>query len=332
MPDLPPAHRIELAPFVGLEGNREDSVALSVHHGGEGPAVVLCHGFPELAYSWRKQYQPLVNAGFHAIVPDQRGYGASDSPLEAERYDIDHLSADLVHLLDALEIEKAVFVGHDWGGFVAWAMPILHPDRTAGVIGVNTPYLARPPMAPTQALSLAVGGAAEKMYILWFQEPGVAEGVLDANPRLVFEKLMRRSLSLEEMQARIAERGGDMNPFRQLEAMPEHGEALLSQEELEFYTEAFSKSGFRGGISWYRNFDRNWEQHPEIGERKIDHPALMITSEWDMALPPAMAADMPSRCNDLETGMIEKCGHWTQQEKPEELNRIMIDWLQKRFA
>lgn len=332
MSSLPPARRIQLAPNLGPEGQEEEALSLSVHEGGAGTAIVLCHGFPELAYSWRKQYQPLVNAGFRVIVPDQRGYGASDSPVGSELYDIDHLTGDLVHLLDSLEIEKAIFVGHDWGGFVAWAMPILHPERTAGVIGVNTPYLGRSPMPPTQALSLAVGGATEKMYILWFQEIGIAEQVLDRNPRIVFEKLMRRALPAEEMMADMAERGGDMNPFRQLESLPERGESLLSEEELLFYTRAFSESGFRGGVSWYRNFDRNWAQHPEIGTQKIDHPALMVTAEWDMALQPSMAADMPSRCNDLETVMIPQCGHWTQQEKPEELNKIMIDWLQKRFG
>ena len=329
---LPPARSILLAPFVDSDGREEDRLSLSVHEGGEGPAVVLCHGFPELAYSWRKQYQPLVEAGFRAIVPDQRGYGASDCPQGSDAYDIDHLCTDLVHLLDELQIEKAIFVGHDWGGFVAWAMPILFPGRTAGVIGVNTPYMARSPIAPTQAFSLAVGGETEKMYILWFQEPGVAEGVLDQSPRLVFEKLMRKARPIEEVQAQVAEGGGDMNPFRQLDSIPITGEVLLSDEELDFYANAFGKSGFRGGISWYRNFDRNWERHPKIGVQKIDHPTLMITAEWDMALRPAMAADMPTRCTDLEMFMISECGHWTQQEKPDELNNLMIDWLKRRFT
>ena len=329
---LPPPRSIRLAPFVDADGHKEDPISLSVHEGGEGPAVVLCHGFPELAYSWRNQYQPMVDAGFRVIVPDQRGYGGSDCPEGSDAYDIEHLCTDLVHLLDGLEIEKAVFVGHDWGGFVAWAMPILFPERTAGVIGVNTPYLARSPIAPTQGLSLAVGGEIEKMYILWFQEPGVAEGVLDQNPRLVFEKLMRRARPIQEVMAQLGENEGDMNPFRRLDSMPTRGEALLSEDELDFYTNAFSKSGFRGGVSWYRNFDRNWERHPEVGVRKIEHPSLMITAEWDMALQPAMAADMPTRCTDLETIMISECGHWTQQEKPEEFNELMIDWLKRRFS
>ncbi|MDG2335924.1 MAG: alpha/beta hydrolase [Myxococcota bacterium] len=332
MSALPPPSRIQLAPQQGADGSLEPPISLSVHEGGQGPAIVLLHGFPELAFSWRKQFQPLVDAGFRTIVPDQRGYGASDAPRGSQHYDMAHLTGDLVHLLDALEIEKAIFAGHDWGGFVAWAMPVLHPDRTAGVIGVNTPYLPRSPIPPTQALSFAAGGDVDKIYILWFQEPGVAESVLDQNPRIVFEKLMRRSIPMEEMQARVAEGDGDMNPFRRLKELPETGAVLLSEEELDFYTQAFTQSGFHGGISWYRNFDRNWEQHPEFGVQKISHPSLMITAENDMALQPALAADMPSRCEDLETIMISQCGHWTQQEKPEELNRLMIDWLTKRFG
>jgi pimeloyl-ACP methyl ester carboxylesterase len=329
---LPPATSIQLAPTQDEAGRAEPPITLSVHEGGEGPAVVLCHGFPELAYSWRHQYQPLVDAGFRVVVPDQRGYGASDAPAGIETYDMDHLTGDLVHLLDALEIEKAVFAGHDWGGFVAWAMPILHPERTLGVIGVNTPYMARTPIAPTQAMSMITGGDVDKLYILWFQEPGVAEGVLDVEPRLMFEKLMRRMGSPAEMTTRAGGSDGDMNPFRRLPELELVGEPLLDEEELAYYSDTFAKSGFRGGISWYRNFDRNWERHPEIGVARIEHPALMITAQWDMALPPAMAADMPDRCGDLETHQVDQCGHWTQQEKPEELSSLMVTWLKARFG
>ena len=311
---------------------KEAALSLSVHEGGTGPAVVLCHGFPELAWSWRHQYQPLIDAGFRVIIPNQRGYDGSTSPEGIEAYDLEHLTGDLVGLLDALDIEQAIFVGHDWGGFVAWAMPILHPTRTLGVIGVNTPYSARSALPPTQILGMMAGEDKGSIYILWFQEPGVAESVLDANPSLVFEKLMRRARSPAEMMAAMANTQADMNPFRRLETLPATGDELLDAAELETYVQAFTRSGFRGGVSWYRNFDRNWEKHPEIGVQKIEHPALMITAEWDLVLSPAMAADMPSRCDDLETVMIPECGHWTQQEKPEELNRLMIDWLKRRFG
>lgn len=301
-------------------------LTLSVHEAGSGPAVVLCHGFPELAYSWRHQLAALAEAGFRAIAPDQRGYGASDAPAAVEAYDLEHLCGDLVQLLDALEIERAVFAGHDWGGFVAWGMPVLHPDRTAGVIGVNTPYV---PFPPTEVLRNLVPDD-ERLYILWFQKPGVAESILDRNPRLCFEKLMRRGVP--QVGAGMLEPNVDANPFRRLEELEPAGPTLLAPEELDYYAHAYQASGFRGGINWYRNIDRNRARFPEIGTRKLDLPCLMITSEWDPALRPEMAAGMPQVCSDLEMHNLEACGHWTQQEKPAELNRLMIEWLKRRFA
>jgi microsomal epoxide hydrolase len=301
-------------------------LTLSVHEAGSGPAVVLCHGFPELAYSWRHQLAALADAGFRAIAPDQRGYGGSDAPEPVEAYDLEQLCGDLVALLDALEIERAVFAGHDWGGFVAWGMPLLHPERTAGVIGVNTPYVP----FPTTDLLRAAFPDEEKLYILWFQKPGVAESVLDRNPRLCFEKLMRRGAEPSEPGGMLAV--ADANPFRRLEEMEPVGARLLSDEELDYYARAYEKRGFRGGINWYRNIDRNMQRFPEIGQRHLELPCLMVTAEWDMALRPEMAAGMPAVCGDLEMHQIAACGHWTQQEKPDELNRVMLDWLGRRFA
>ncbi|MAE96585.1 MAG: epoxide hydrolase [Deltaproteobacteria bacterium] len=328
-PRFPEPHPVALAPQEGAGGG----VSLSVHHAGEGPAVVLCHGFPELAYSWRRQFGPLVDAGFRVIAPDQRGYGGSDRPEGSEAYDLEHLTGDLVALLDALEIEKAIFCGHDWGGFVVWAMPLLHPDRTAGVIGVNTPYTPRGPKPPTEMMRLLVGGRDERMYILWFQERGVAEAVLDGQVRLAFEKLMSVPMDPAEAATRMLGEDGqlDMNPFRRLEELPQR-EGLLTPEELDVFVETFERTGFRGGIEWYRNFDRNWERLPQMGASPIQVPSLMVTAEWDGALRPEMAAGMPALVPDLEMRQIAKCGHWTQQEKPEELNRILTDWLVRRFG
>ncbi len=325
--------RIELPARAGPAGASEGPIVLSTYVAGpvDGPAIVLCHGFPELAYSWRHQVSALSDAGFRVIAPDQRGYGASDCPSDIESYKLSHLTADMVALLDALGIERAVFVGHDWGGFIVWAMPILYPERTAGVIGVNTPYTAFP---TTQMMRLAFP-EDDKMYILWFQKPGIAEAILDRDPRLLFEKLMRRATAPAETLAERAAKGGlaaDANPFRRLADLPSVGEPLLDEEELSVYTTAFARSGFRGGVNWYRNIDRNAADHPEVGTQKLDLPCLMVTAEWDAALPPSAAAGMPALCSDLETKMIEGCGHWTQQEKPAELNRIMIDWLKRRFA
>jgi pimeloyl-ACP methyl ester carboxylesterase len=280
-----PARRIPLPPR-NDDTASEPEIALSVHEQGRGPAVVLCHGFPELAFSWRHQLPALAEAGFRAIAPDQRGYGQSSRPEPIEAYDLVHLTGDLVGLLDALEIEKAVFVGHDWG----------------------------------------------KMYILWFQEPGVAEAVLTRDVRLLFERLKRHGVAPEVIAARVLESGElDMNPFRRLSEIEPLGEPLLSPEELEVFVSSFTRSGFAGPVNWYRNFDRNWEIVPEVGTDKIEVPSLMVTAAWDPVLRPEMAAGMPALVPDLETRRIEECGHWTQQEKPGELNRILVDWLSRRM-
>ena len=331
MTQLPPPQSVALPAGVTPRGVALDPITLSVHEAGpqDGPAVVLCHGFPELAYSWRHQVPALAEAGFRVLVPDQRGYGASDRPEAIEAYSLDYLMGDLVRLLDAHEIEQAVFVGHDWGGFVAWGMPVVYPGRTAGVVGVNTPNMALP---QTSLMRMAVPDE-DKLYVLWFQQPGVAEGVLDGQVSLVFEKLMRAGSAPEQRPGPAAAGGEiDANPFRRLEELPDFGEPILDAEELAVYVRAFEQSGFRGGINWYRNIDRNAEAHPTVGSQKLELPCLMVTAEWDMALRPELAAGMPATCSDLEIHGIEGCGHWTQQEKPDELNAILVDWLVRRFA
>jgi pimeloyl-ACP methyl ester carboxylesterase len=328
MKAFPPAHRVELPEHLGARGSDIAAIELSVHEAGAGPAVVMCHGFPELAYSWRHQLATLAEAGFRAIVPDMRGYGASDSPDAIEDFDLEHLTADVVGLLDALDIEKAVISGHDWGGFVAWAMPVLYPERTLGVIGVNTPNFP----FPTTARYRSMVDADDKVYILWFQESGVAEAFLDKRTGIVFEKLMRRGVPPEQALAQAQRDGVDFNPFLRIDAIGSIGEPLLTPAELDYYTRAYQNTGFRGGINWYRNIDRNAERLPEVGTTKLHLPSLMITAEWDPAIPPALAAGMPEICSDLEMHMIEGCGHWTQQEKPEELSALMLDWLTRRFG
>ena len=313
MAEFPKAQRVDVG-----------EVSLDVHEAGEGLAVVLCHGFPELAYSWRHQISALADAGYHVLAPDQRGYGGSDRPNRIEDYDLVHLTNDLVGLLDAKGIEKAVFAGHDWGGFVAWAMPILHPDRCLGVIGVNTPYV----QFPTTAMLKLAFPDPEKLYILWFQEPGVAEAVLEANCRAIFEKMMRHSQKPEV--ASIAELG-DANPFRRINELEEFGPVMLAGDEIQVYVDGFTKSGFFGPVSWYRNIDRNVELVPGIGTQVLELPTLMVTAEWDAALPPAMADGMPAVCKDYERVDVAESGHWTQQDKPEALNRAMIDWLGRKF-
>jgi len=323
-PTWPQGRAIKLAPRAN-----QPSISLIVHETGQGPAVVFCHGFPELAYSWRHQLPAVAAAGFRAIAPDQRGYAESSAPPAVTDYGLTELTEDMAGLLDALKIDRAIFAGHDWGGFVAWAMPVLYPERTAGVIGVCTPYMAMP---QTSLMRTLVNGKDERMYILWFQEPGRAESVMDPKARLIFDRLMRAPVEPAEAARRMMASGElDMNPFRRIEELKPDTAPIVTPEELDVYVHAYEKSGFRGGINWYRNIDRNSREHPEIGVVKLTIPCLMITAEWDAALPPRMAAGMPALCSDLEMRNIERAGHWVQQEFPDAVNQAIVDWLNRRF-
>lgn len=306
-----------------------NGIRMAVYEQGEGVPVILCHGWPELAYSWRHQLPALAAAGFRAIAPDQRGYGKTDAPERIADYDIHHLTADLVGLLDALGIEKAVFCGHDWGGIVVWQMPLLHPDRVAGVIGLNTPFMPRAPIDPIAGFRAAFG---EDMYIVWFQKPGVAEAVLDPQPEKLINLLMRRAgMSLDEYDAQPAERRNfAIKDMLKADQAMLSGEPLLNAAEIAVFADAFGRTGFRGGINWYRNFTRNWELTEGLRER-IDAPCLMIMAENDAVLRPAMADGMAQYCPQLEKYLVRNCGHWTQQEHPEEVNRVIIDWLKRHF-
>lgn len=315
-------------------GGSEEEIQLVIHETGNpestAPPVVLCHGFPELAFSWRHQLGPLADAGYRAIAPNQRGYDGSSAPGDVSAYGLGQLCGDLADLLDALEIEQAIFVGHDWGGFLAWAMPILFPQRCAGVVGVCTPYT---PFPTTDLLKQFFGDDPESLYMLWFQEPGTAESYMDERAKVIFEKLTRGGTDPSAMAERGFERkrGSNFNPFLNIESLGTHGEAILSPEELEVYVSTFERTGFRGGINWYRNIDANAKRYPEVGDQQLDLPSLMICAEWDPALPPSMARHMPEKCSDLEMHTVAKAGHWVQQEFPGEVNRILLDWLSRRF-
>ena len=307
-----------------------NGIRMAVYEQGSGVPVVMSHGFPELAYSWRHQMPALADAGFHAIAPDQRGYGLTDRPQTIEAYDIRHLTGDLVGLLDALKIDKAVFVGHDWGGFVAWSMPLLHPDRVLGVIGVNTPFLPRAPMDPIALMRAAYG---EDMYIVYFQKPGIADAALGRDVGKTLRLFYRKSgMTIEEFDKRPAEeRNFALARALETDEATWPGETLLKPEEFKVYHEAFARTGFTGGINWYRNFTRNW-QSTEAIPQKVTVPCLMVMAANDVVLRPSLADGMETFVPDLEKHLIKDCGHWTQAEKPDELNRVMTSWLKRRFG
>jgi pimeloyl-ACP methyl ester carboxylesterase len=296
----------------------------------EGVPIVLCHGFPEFSYSWRWQIAALAAAGRWVIVPDQRGYGLTDRPEAVEDYDMAHLTGDLVGLLDHLGVEKAVFCGHDWGGIVVWQMPLIHPTRVAGVIGVNTPFLPRLAVDPITVFRNVFG---DDMYIVHFQTPGIADTQFAANVEKTMRFFMRRPTGEQAAftSGKTERRSLALQVGLEHYDVADDASQLLTPEELATFVETFERTGFTGGINWYRNFVRNWERAEHLPTRIDGVPCLMIMAELDVVLPPSLADRMGEQISDLEKVLIEGSGHWTQQEKPEQLNAILIAWLGQRF-
>ncbi|HLK25678.1 MAG TPA: alpha/beta hydrolase [Caulobacteraceae bacterium] len=301
-----------------------------------GVPVVLCHGFPELAFSWRHQLKALADAGRWVIAPDQRGYGLTDRPAPVEAYDIENLTADITGLLDHLSVEKAVVAGHDWGGIVVWQMPLRHPDRTAGVIGLNTPFMPRAPVDPIAIMRERMG---EEMYIVHFQKPGEADAVLAGDVEKAMNFFLRRPMPGEApTSAGLAteRKPGEPSAFALINILKAYNAEFdprpkfLTDDELGVFVDTFERTGFTGGINWYRNFTRNWERSAAIPD-KVTVPSLMIMAEKDAVLPPSAADGMEAYVADFEKTLVKDSGHWTQQEQPQAVNAAMLDWLDRRF-
>jgi pimeloyl-ACP methyl ester carboxylesterase len=310
---------------------KSNGIDLAVYEAGpaHGIPVVLLHGFPELAYSWRHQIPALAEAGFHVLVPDQRGYGLSGTPDAIEDYDIDHLTGDMLGLLGAFGIEKAVFCGDGWGGTVAWTMALLHTERVKGVVGVNTPLVKRPNIDPVLAARAEFG---EDVYIAEIQKPGVVEALLDKDVARALRFFMRKNaLSIEQFRSALKD-NLHASLIRSLALDEEHwqGEQLLTAEELKVFVDAFTRTGFRGALNWYRNLTRNWHRLEGV-EHQIKQPCLLIMAENDFLSPPSLSEGMEKYVPDLEKALIHGCGHWTQQEFPYRTNAILIDWLKRHF-
>ena len=301
------------------------------------PPLILCHGWPELAFSWRHQIKALSDAGFRVIAPDQRGYGSTDRPEKVEDYDLEHLTGDLVGLMDHLKIDKAVFVGHDWGGFVVWQMPLRYPTRVAGVIGLNTPHSPRAPIDPIALYRKRFG---DTMYIVQFQDAArqpdrtFAEHV-ESTFDFFMRKPMPRKPSEETPVAGIGASSTLNLAFPQMvagyKAARDIRAPILTPDEMSVFVETFRKTGFTGGINWYRNMTRNWERSEQL-DHVVRVPSLMIMAEDDAVLPPSAADGMERIVPDLTKHLIRDSGHWTQQEQPEEVNRVILDWVSKRFG
>jgi pimeloyl-ACP methyl ester carboxylesterase len=304
-----------------------NGVDMHIAEAGEGPLVVLCHGFPELSYSWRHQLPALAAAGYHAVAPDQRGYGRTSRPEEIEAYDIMHLTDDMLGLLDVLGEEEAVFVGHDWGSIVVWNLALLAPERVRGVVGMSVPFVRRPQHPPTEILKRTF--ADNWFYILYFQEPGVADANLGRDPATTMRRFLC-TMDGSTVSRDMSALAGARDERGMVERMPEP-EGLpdwLTQAELDHFVAEFSRTGFTGGINWYRNFDRNWELTPQLAGAKVTVPALFIAGAADPVLlftpRHAMHENVPDLRGEV---LVDDAGHWVQQERPTEVNQALIEFL-----
>ncbi len=314
-----------------------NGVELVVHEAGDpaNPTVVLSHGFPELAHSWRHQMAPLAAAGYHVIAPDQRGYGHSSAPTAVDAYGTDNLTADLFALLDHYGKADAIFVGHDWGSMVVWEAARYRPELVKAVVGVSVPY-AEWPGPPTQLMRMVYGDRF--FYILYFQQVGPPETELGADPRDTMAKVLYGASGVatagREMPTELPpmEGTGFLTMMSDPPALPYTGPEgpWLTADDLDLYTAEFGHSGFFGPVSWYRNLDANAARGADLNADRLTMPSYFITGESDVVR--LMDPTGPERMRNLlpdyrgET-IIPGAGHWVQQETPQAFNEALLGFL-----
>lgn len=303
-----------------------NGIRMRVTEAGEGPLVLLCHGFPELSYSFRHQLPALADAGFRAVAPDMRGYGGTDAPPDSASYSIFHLVGDLVALVSALGEREAVVVGHDWGAPVAWHAAMMRPDVFRAVAGLSVPHRGR---APADPLAVLRQNGLERFYWCYFQAEGVAEAELVSDLETTFRKLFGglRASSTKGNVLVVPEGGGFLSTMERPDQLP----SWLSEAELAVFVRTFERTGFRGGLHWYRNISRNWELTAPYQGAVVKQPALFLGGTRDAVIagPRGAAAleNMRVVVPSVETQLIEGAGHWLQQERPSEVNAALIAFL-----
>lgn len=306
-----------------------NGVRLRIAEAGRGPLVLFVHGWPESWYSWRHQLTALAGAGYRAVAPDMRGYGQSAKPEAVEAYDIHQVTADLVGVLDALGERDAVLVGHDWGAIVAWHAMLLHPQRFTALVAMSVPYSGRGQQSLVRTLEQTMGD--NFFYILYFQEPGVAEKEFDADPRGILSRLyLSPDSPREPPQITDGKRaaGGWIPRLGAPKGLP----GWLTQADLDYYVNEFTQAGFRGGINYYRNFQRNWETTPQLADARVEAPVLFIAGDKDVVIRGASAealrASMAKAVPGLrDVQLVPNTGHWVQQERPAEVNAAILEFL-----
>lgn len=296
-----------------------NGVALEVFEAGQrqgGKPIILCHGWPEHAFAWRYQMAALATAGYHVIVPNQRGYGNSSRPSDIIAYDIEHLSGDLIGLLDHYGYADATFVGHDWGAMVVWGLTLLHPTRVNRLINLSVPYIERGEKPWIEVMEALIGN--DSYFVHFNRQPGVADAIFEANRLQFLRNLYRKNVPPTEPQP-------GMPLINLARAETPLGEPIMSESELAVFGSAFESSGFTGGLNWYRNLDRNWHLLAAVNPI-IHQPTLMIYGDRD---PVQKSETLATFVPNVEVVNLD-CGHWIQQEKPAETNQAMLSWLEKQ--
>jgi pimeloyl-ACP methyl ester carboxylesterase len=308
-----------------------DSNGIRMHYAeaGSGPLVIMCHGWPESWYSWRHQIPVLAAAGFRAIAPDQRGYGQTDAPQAIESYNTPNLVADIVGLVNSLGVSEAIIVGHDWGAPVAWHCALLRPDLFRACALLSVPFIPWTPVRPSAMWSMIEGGD-KWFYQHYFQEPGKAEADFEANIRTTIKKVLYGASGDAPPKDRFEHLfSRDLRPLDLIKE-PAKLPQWLTEADVEFFVGEFARSGFRGGLNWYRNVDRNWELTAFLNGAKLRQPSLFAAGEHDVVLrmiPDALslvASTMPA-CRS--STVIPGAGHWIQQERPREINQLLLGFL-----
>lgn len=295
---------------------------------GSGPLVLLLHGFPELWYSWRHQIPALAQAGYRVVAPDLRGYGQTGGSKDAADYTIKTLAADVVGLLDALGEKQCVLVGHDFGAVLTWNTVLLAPDRVRAVVALSVPYNPRRDIAPLAGIRRAVGGNFN--YIVYFQEAGVAEAELEPDVASFLKAFyFHASADAAPARQRLAPKSSRAKLLETL-VPPGDLQRWLSDKDLQYYTDNFTRTGLTGPLNWYRNLDRNWELMKPFEGAKITHPTLFVAGELDPVLA-ATRANVDALGNTVpglrKSTLIPRCGHWVQQECAAELNAELLAFL-----
>jgi pimeloyl-ACP methyl ester carboxylesterase len=304
---------------------QSNGVRMHLLEEGTGPLVLLLHGFPEFSGTWRHQVRALAAAGYRVVAPDQRGYGQTDCPEREDAYTMFHLVGDVIGLLDALGEAQAVVVGHDWGAAVAWNAALLRPDRVRAVAGLSVPPRPRTPLPPTEGMRRAFG---DNYYMLYFQQPGAAEREFEADLRAGLRRLMYAASGSAPPEHRwqLARSG----PFLAGIVDPGAAPAWLGEAQLDALTATFTRTGLRGGLSWYRNMDRSWELAAPFVGLSIRQPSLFVIGEVDpiyAAARPAIDA-LPQALPGLRRSLvIPGGGHWIGEERPDEVNAALLEFL-----